>query len=219
MALIYNGQTISYGNGSTSLTVNASTPGIVGTVYSLTASTAYYINVTIDAGYTLKINRTTDFRVSGTLTINGTIQQYDSPNGGNNAPAITGGSGTGGGGGGGHGSAGNPGTGGRRNGGSAPGGAIYVGNGNGGITYYSDVIPATYNGGAGQWGQGGDGGTPDNAGGGMYGSGASSFKIIAKNIVHGSAAKIYAYGDNGSTGSTNYGSGQGGGGGGGGGGG
>lgn len=198
MTLYYNGLAVNYGTGALgALTVNASTPGISGTTYNITAATAYYTNVTVTSGYTLKISRTTDFRVADTLTISGTVSNYDY-GGGNNgvSPGKT--SNGAGGGGGGSGSSGSGTSGGSGSSQGGGGGGTTFGNSTGGIVNWTDTIPSTYNGGNG--GNGGWCNNIGNGGGGAYGAG--SFKIIAKSIVINTGGWLQAAGDKGDKGST-----------------
>ena len=198
MTLYYNGLAVNYGTGALgALTVNASTPGISGTTYNITAATAYYTNVTVTSGYTLKISRTTDFRVADTLTISGTVSNYDS-GGGNNGvgPGKT--SNGAGGGGGGSGSSGSGTSGGSGSSQGGGGGGTTFGNSTGGIVNWTDTIPSTYNG-----GNGANGGWCNNIGNGGGGaSGAGSFKIIAKSIVINTGGWLQAAGGKGDKGST-----------------
>ena len=184
--LTYNGAQVTYGNGSTSLTVSN------GQTVNLTNATAYYINVIVQNGGILTIDRTCDFRCSGTLQVDGggVVKNYATGGGntGQNAQDSNSHAGAGGGG-----SA--PYAGGNGGAGSGSGNSGSAGYG-GAATYEAPVTQlasftttpsANYGGGSG------------GSSGGGGGTGAGPFKIIAKNIVNNGT--ISATGTNGGNGS------------------
>ena len=212
VTVVFNNQAVDYGTGALSALIVSGTTNI-------TSLTAYYTNVTVNSGGILKISRLSDFRCSGTLTINsgGIIMPYETGGGedGNwsfygglagfsSYPAFSGG----GGGGGGYtdGGLGGDGDGTLRGdnnqygqGFAGVGGRAY-GSLTGIITYFDNLIPvANYN--------GGNGGGGGGAGGDV---GAGSFKILTKSLINNGT--IQANGKPG--GSTASGGGGGGGGGG-----
>lgn len=211
--IVFNNQAVDYGNGSLgTLSVTSTT--------NITSSTAYYTNVTVNSGGILKISRLSDFRCSGTLTINsgGIVMPYETGGGndgnwdfygGLNGWFANPGTNGGGGGGGGYSSGGNgvdgdgPLRGSNNDYGKEQAGLGGYGYGGltGIITYFDNLIPlAKYNGGNG--GVGGGNGSP--------GVGGGSFKIIAKSLINSGTIKA----DGTAGGSTTTGGGAGGGGGG-----
>ena len=69
MALLFNGSIVNFSSSVDDITISSNTIWTENT-------TKYYRNVTINSGVTLTVHRTCDFRVNGTLTINGTLASY-----------------------------------------------------------------------------------------------------------------------------------------------
>ena len=69
MALLFNGSIVDFSSSVDDITISSNT------IWSEN-TTKYYRNVTINSGVTLTVHRTCDFRVNGTLTINGTLASY-----------------------------------------------------------------------------------------------------------------------------------------------
>ena len=185
--LTFNGTVVDYGTSVTDLVVNAATATNSVYTVSTVAGAAYYRNVTVNYGYTLKIPRTADFRVNTKLINTGIITFGEAASG--TSPGTTGNSAT-------YGGAGGGGGGGYSAGGTA---AYYSDTGSyygfggsanesyltGSITSYTSTIPAA-NGTGSDGAAGQDGSGPNTTGssgpfsGGSRGLGGGAIKIIAK---------------------------------------